>query len=455
MERQNLEWKESWREEHMETICAFANASGGVMEIGRSDDGRIVGLRNAKKLLEDIPNKIRSVTGIVPAVDLLESDGMQYISISVGPHVFPVSCRGRYYVRSGSTTQELSGIALDEFMLRILGKTWDGVPLPHAKFADFESDGFKYFRRMAVGSGRLTAEDLAITDEVLLDNLMLTEGEYMKRAAPLLFHQVPDRWAFGAHVKIGMFENAHEILYQDEVRGPLISIADRVVDLVYLKYFKGLISYRGIQRIEDYPVPKYAFREAVQNAVIHRDYSTGNPIHIHIYPNEVLIYNDGGLPEGWTVDKLFSPHTSKPRNPLIANAFSRSGQIEAWGRGIEKMVEDCREWNKPDPFYRISPNEVMIGFKIDPGIGNSIGNSIGESDGLNQTQSKIVQMMIANPTISAKNIGREIGIALRNVELNISDLKERGMIDRVGSRRGGSWIVKIQNVPGDIGGRKS
>ena len=117
-----------------------------------------------------------------------------------------------------------------------------------------------------------------------------------------------------------------------------------------------------MQRIETYPVPRTAFKEAVLNAIVHRDYSTGNPVHIHIYPDKVLIYNDGGLPDNWTVEDLMSSHTSIPPNPLIANTFFRSGQIEVWGRGIQKITESCKYWGKPEPFYKVRPNEVMIGF---------------------------------------------------------------------------------------------
>jgi len=99
----------------------------------------------------------------------------------------------------------------------------------------------------------------------------LIEGDYIKRAALLLFHQDPENWVPGAYVKIGFFENATDLLYQDEIHGPLITMADKIEDLVYLKYFKGIISYDGLQRIETYPIPRTAFREAVLNAIVHRD----------------------------------------------------------------------------------------------------------------------------------------------------------------------------------------
>jgi ATP-dependent DNA helicase RecG len=208
---------------------------------------------------------------------------------------------------------------------------------------------------------------------------------------------------------------------------------------LYHKYFKGIISYEGLQRIETYPVPRQAFREALLNAIIHRDYNTGNPIHVHIYPDKILIYNDGRLPETWTVDDLFSPHTSKPYNPLIAGAFFRSGQIEAWGRGIEKITEACKSWKKPAPFFKLRPNEVMIGFNTEPQFGEKFGEKFGE----NQTQEKIMAIMHSNPAVSIKTLAEEIGITTRGVEKSIHELKKAGMVERRGAAKGGYWVVKI------------
>jgi len=122
--------------------------------------------------------------------------------------------------------------ALDEFILRKHGKTWDDVPVPYVDFSDFENDAFKVFRKKAIARSRLTPQDLDITDEELLDTLRLTEGKYLKRAALLLFHQDPEKWVQGAYVKIGMFASETELLYQHEVHGPLITMPDKVIDIV-------------------------------------------------------------------------------------------------------------------------------------------------------------------------------------------------------------------------------
>jgi ATP-dependent DNA helicase RecG len=441
-ENQNAEWKESWRDEYLKWICAFANASGGILEIGRDDKSVLVGLSGTKKLLEDIPNKIRSAMGIVADVELRNEDDKEYIVVRVNPYTFPISYNGKYYYRSGATTQELSGAALDEFMLKKCGKTWDDVPVPHVKLDDFESDAFKVFRKKAIASGRMAAKDLEITDEMLLRNLRMYDGDYLKRAALLLFHQDPENWFLGAYVKVGFFENPADLLYQDEIHGSLISMADKVEELVYTKYFKGIISYKGIQRIETFPVSRIAFREAVLNAIVHADHSAGNPIHIHIYPSEVLIYNNGKLPDTWTADDLFVRHTSIPHNPLIARAFFRSGQIEEWGRGIEKITNSCEEWGKPKPFYRIRPNEVMIGFDTDVGIVENIVENIVEKNGISATQAQIIGLMQNDPKISARAIAERIGIAPRNVQVHIQSLKTMGAVERVGAAKGGHWVVR-------------
>ena len=110
-ENQNIEWKESWRDEYLKWICGFANAQGGKIYIGTRDDGTVIGVNNSKKLLEDIPNKIQNKLGIVADVNLLEKDELEYIEIAVNPWAFPVNYDGEYHYRSGSTKQLLRGNA--------------------------------------------------------------------------------------------------------------------------------------------------------------------------------------------------------------------------------------------------------------------------------------------------------------------------------------------------------
>jgi len=135
-ERQNIEWKRSWQDEYLKWICGFANAQGGSIFIGKADDGSVVGLPNAKKLLEDIPAKAKKQLGLTLDVNLHEEGGQQFIEIHVPPSTVAISLRGRYYYRAGSTKVELTDIALNEFLLNKAGLTWDAMPEPKASIED-------------------------------------------------------------------------------------------------------------------------------------------------------------------------------------------------------------------------------------------------------------------------------------------------------------------------------
>ena len=159
-ESQNIEWKESWRDEYIKWIGGFANAWGGKLFIGINDKGAVTGLSDAKKLLEDIPNKVRDILGIIIDVDLRTENELNYLEISVESYPYPVSYKGQYHYRSGSTKQELKGGALDKFLLQKQGKRWEGVPVRHVKVNDLSVAAFDYFRKNAIASNRLTKEIL-------------------------------------------------------------------------------------------------------------------------------------------------------------------------------------------------------------------------------------------------------------------------------------------------------
>lgn len=108
-ESQNIEWKTSWRDEYLKWICGFANAQGGVLEIGKNDRGEVVGVKDASRLLEEIPNKVQAILGIVVDVNLQSDTGEEYLEIVVEPYPYPISYKGEYHYRSGSTKQMLKG----------------------------------------------------------------------------------------------------------------------------------------------------------------------------------------------------------------------------------------------------------------------------------------------------------------------------------------------------------
>ncbi|MDR2825085.1 MAG: ATP-binding protein, partial [Prevotellaceae bacterium] len=154
-EQQNIEYKSSWHDDYLKWVCGFANAQGGRIYIGKDDAGRVIGVEDYKQLTDDIPNKIKNNMGIAVEVNLLQKGDLQYLEIIVQPYSVPISLRGRYYYRSGSVKQELTGAALNEFLLKRAGHTWDDVVENRASFDDIDEQTIKIFLRKVEEAGRL------------------------------------------------------------------------------------------------------------------------------------------------------------------------------------------------------------------------------------------------------------------------------------------------------------
>ncbi len=454
-ENQQVEWKQLWRDEYLKWICGFANAEGGVLVVGRDDQGVAVGVKDAGKLLVDVPNKVRDILGIMVDVNLRRQDGKDTVEIVVEPYPYPVSYKGEYHYRSGSTKQELKGAALDRFLLAKQGRHWDGVPLPGLDVAACAEAAFQIFRQQAARSGRVNEAVLRDSDEALLENLQLTEGAYLKRAAALLFTEEPEEFVSGAYVKIGFFVTDDDLRYQDEVHGSLFAQVENVLELLQVKYFKAYIRYVGIHRREEYLFPIPALREALLNALAHKDYGSAIPIQISVYDHQIVIWNPGQLPDDWTLEKLLDKHPSRPFNPLVANALFRAGYIEAWGRGIEKIQRECREYGVPDPEFDHGMSGLMLTFHANPHrlkevlgeegangieeerVGEKVGEKVGEN--LTGNQRQILALLHRHPHMAARELAQHVGISDRKIEQNIARLKELGLLKRIGPARGGYW----------------
>ena len=435
-EKQNIEWKETWKEDYLKWICGFANAQGGKIYIGKNDDGTVTGITNAKKLLEDIPNKVRDVLGIIVDVNLYSEENKDYLEIVILPSSYPVNYKGEYHYRSGSTKQLLKGAALTQFLFEKTGITWDSIPLDNLSTDDFWRDSFDIFRKQAILSKRMDEKDLNMTNEQLLDSLGLIKNGKILRAGMMLFHQNPEKWINGSYIKIGFFESDSEISYMDEIHGSLISQADKVIDLIFTKYLKANITYEGVTRVETYPFPKPAIREAVYNAIVHKNYATQIPIQISVYKDKLYISNDCILPSGWTVETLMGKHRSKPFNPNIANGFFRAGFIETWGRGIEKICEACRNYGTTLPEYTVYPEDIMIKFEA---LNTDINTDINTDT--NFKIENLLEYLKENPKATQKELAEYFKVTRRTIERNMNILKKEKFIERVGNNRSGYWQI--------------
>jgi len=449
-EDQHTEWKETWRDEYLKWVCGFANAEGGVLVIGRNDQGEVVGVPNARKLLDDLPNKIRDVLGIMADVRLTRKSGKELVEIRVEPYPSPVSYKGEYHYRSGSTKQELKGAALEQFLLKKRGRHWDDAPEPSFTVRACSAAAVRLFKERAAQGGRMDRAVLRDRREVLLGNLELTEKHGLKRAACLLFADRPEKYVGGAWIKIGFFVSDDDLRYQDEVHGNLFEQVEKTLELLRTKYLKAYISYHGLHRRETFLFPDPALREALLNAVVHKDYGSGIPIQISVYDDRIVFWNPGNLPDRWTLERLLGKHPSRPFNPLLANAFFRAGYIESWGRGIEKINRECREHGIEAPVFDFGMAGLMLTFRANPahlaevapapaqrGLGKKLGQKLGE------TRTAMVKAMRKDPKVTAAKLAEILKLSTTAIEKNIKWLKSGGYVRRVGPAKGGRWeIVK-------------
>lgn len=360
-EKQNIEYKQSWRDEYQKWVCGFANAQGGKIYIGIDDKGNVVGVSDAKKLMEDIPNKIMSNLGMMADVNLLEKDSKEYLEIVVPVSAMPISYHGIYHYRTGSTKQELKGTALNEFLLKKMGTTWDNMPVGYASLNDIDEMAVKTFVAKAIKSGRLIegAEDEPIDSLFEKLDLIAADGK-LKAAAILLFGKNPKKFFGSSYFKIGRFGSSDDDLkFHDVVEGNVFEMVERVMKLLRERYLISPISYEGIQRVEKLEYPEDALREMILNAIVHKDY-TGESIQFSIYDDRILLWNSGGLTEGLTIETLKSKHPSKARNRNIADIFFKAGYIETWGRGIQKMTSALKDVGYPEPIFE----ELAGGFQV-------------------------------------------------------------------------------------------
>lgn len=436
MENQNIEYKESWRDEYIKWICGFANANGGKIYIGINDAGLVTGVADAKKLLEEIPNKTRDILGILVDVNLKTKSKKAFVEIVVEAYPYPVSYKGQYHFRSGSTKQELKGAALDKFILQKQGKRWDAVPQPTLAVKELAKSAFDYFKNKAADTKRVTPEVLKDKPETLLEKLYLkTDTGYFKRATVLLFHPDPEKYITGAFIKIGYFNSDDDLAYQDEVHGHLFEQVEKIMDILLTKYLKAAISYKGLNRTEQYPVPEAALREAVLNAIVHKDYGSGNPIQVSVYANKIMIWNEGQLPDDWTIERLKTKHPSRPFNPDIANCFFRAGLIEAWGRGTIKILHECRLAKVSLPVFKYD----LSGFVIEFGYKNMNHVELTGNENAKSIEEEVLSFIEENGKITIAELIRKTNTSKSIVERCIYKLKKEKKLERAGSDKGGFW----------------
>ncbi|ATL46909.1 transcriptional regulator [Chitinophaga caeni] len=442
-EKQNIEYKQSWRDDYLKWICGFANAHGGVIYIGIDDRGNVTGLDDYKKFMDDIPNKIVQQLGLVVDVDLHEdARGKKYIEIKVPQSTVPISYHAIYHYRSGSTKQELKGTALYNWLLKKSGNSWEDIAVPNATIDDLDMETVQSFLNRAITKDRIpaSAADEDVYSLMKRLNLLTSDGK-LTNAAILLFGKQIQALSPTTSFKIGRFgADSTDLLFQDVIETNLLTMVEKVMDKLKVRYLIRPISYKGIERMEPLEYPESALREAVLNAIIHKDYSS-TWILLRVYEDRLHLWNPGILPEELSIEELKQEHSSYPRNRNIAGVFFKAGYVEAWGRGTNDIINAFLQAGLPEPVIEESQGGLSVVFLKDI----YTEEYLRKLD-INDRQVKALLHIKEYGSITNSEYQKLNDLKKTASTTELVDLYEKGLIKKIGTTgRGTKYIFSARN----------
>jgi len=435
-ESQTTEFKESLDREALETVTAFANTKGGTLLIGVHDDGTVRGITLGKETLREWANHIAQATHLHPQIGSLSYEGKTIAIVEVPESPLkPVPCRGRYFKRVGKSNRQMTDDDLTRAVLDKVGKTWDEVVEPRATLDDLDPEQLRRFRILCNQKGRRPIppdED----DATVLEKLGLLHEGQLLRSAVLLFGKEPQRFYPSALVKIGRFRSPTFIVDDREVYGTLFDQVNGIIG-----YFRGHLQTRFEFRGEPareviWEYPLEALREAIINAICHRDYLDTGHTQVRWCDDHLVFLNPGGLPPPLRLEDLKRPHRSVPRNRKVAEMFFYAGWIEQWGRGIQKMLDECAAAGLPEPDFEESQGALWLMFRKD-----ILTEEHLRSLGLNERQIRAVLWAKEKGSITNREYRQLTGLSAEGARRDLNELVSKGILRSEGKGRGVRYIL--------------
>lgn len=368
-EGRRIDFKEEVSSNLYKLLSAFANTTGGTVILGvRDRDHAVTGIDLRNNAIKVLADSITTRLGIHPVIDIHEIDGKHILTIAVEQGRAPVAYDGRYYTRVGDTTREMLPDELREYFQQSI--EWDSITGPYTS-DQIDEETVRHFLALAKAAGRLTAVAPDEPIDTVLRRLDLVRDGQIRNGALMLFGRNPQKDFPNSIVRIGRFRRADIIIGDHEIRGDLFSQFDEAERII--KSYIGVrydISEEAMQEsfqrkeVWDYPLP--AIREALLNALIHRDYFNNTvQTQVRIFDDHIRFHNPGHLPEGVTVEMIIREHYSHHRNPKIADIFYRAGLIERYGSGIERIITAFRDASMPAPTFASTPLGFTLTMRMD------------------------------------------------------------------------------------------
>lgn len=437
-ESETLELKESFDSKALETIGAFANAGGGTILVGVSDDGNVRGITLGHNSLEEwaqrMPSKIQP--RFLPSVIKQEFEGKTVVSIIVLQSDSLLCVDGRYFKRVGRTNQIMSPEETKQRLLIAGNTSWDKGIEQNATLSDLDEHAVDQFIGSLNASGRRPVP-IGEDPYLALEKMGLLRDKKPTKAAILLLGNEPGRFYASAFVKAGRFKSPTKIVDDKEFSGTLFQQIDKAIswfsEKLEVKYIFGKNggSKQGnlAEREEEWQYPFAAIREGVVNAICHRDYQSLAATNLRLYDGRLEIWNPGTLPPGLKADDLLQDHSSHAPNRLIAEALYNTGLIERWGSGTQRIAQALDEQDLPPPLFDVS---LANNFKLTMFASGPSANKLRHAN-LNERQIKAIQKLYTSiNTINSSEYQMLFGASKATATRDLSDLVSKGILAKEG-----------------------
>lgn len=421
-----------------EEVCAFANAAGGVLLIGVSDDNEIKGINIANAKRSAIQNSLGEISPALHcSFHLVEVEGktIGVIEVLSGPKK-PYVLSGAIYVRIGPNTQKLT--SAEE--MRDFFQLSDRIYFDEAPCKEFDADTMvaNDFLPVFKTESNISA---GISDYQLFSNLkLLSNGNIFKNGAVLFFGKEPESIFEKAIIRCIAFEGTDKrFIVDDKPFGGNLFQQYRQA----MHWLKSKLNVRydiegqgGGPRKEIWEIPETVFKEAIMNALVHRDYyEKGAVIHIEVFDDRAEISNPGGLVSA--IPESEFGKRSHSRNPLIFGLFARMHLVEQVGSGIGRIQDLMKGAGLPEPVFQ--KEGIFIVTLMRPISPKELVN--GREKSREKSREKIIGLIRETPKITTKELSELIGITEKGIEKQIAKLKNEGVIVRVGADKGGHWKI--------------
>lgn len=416
----------------LETIGAMANSKGGVLLLSSVDEAA----------LQDGLQKISTSTqpAIMPEWETFDADAGHVTALRIHEApIKPVAVHGRCYQRMGASNYVLSAAEIARLHFESLGKSWDALPHEAAAFDELDNEKVRAFIKQTNEKRRRQLDAYAPITDILERQSLLANGK-LTLAALLLFGKHPQRFVPHGRIKAGRFKSETLIVDDQEIAGTLFEQVNAAFAFIQKHLSVRLIITGQPQRDEVWDYPLEAIREALINAVCHRDYSVAVETQIRVYDDHIVIWNPGSLPPNLQLDDLKRRHQSVLRNKLIGTIFYEAGLIEKWGSGTNRIMEECRKYGLADPEWREQQGLMFIMRK------DAFTEVYLLDLGLNERQIKAVQHVKKRRRITNQEYQELTEVKKRTASDELRDLEERNIFERVGSTGKGTYYKMRQGV---------